>query len=124
MLLPLINRHFVSGVFDEAVYRAADAAEMPSTLSSGFDGDACVWRWMSPLNSGSKMCEVLFRLGRGSPGTLGAEVGVLVSTASVVPRSPEWRSVARGSCVANVGIDEKWLTEQLAIARDLAKSLA
>lgn len=69
------------------------------------------------------MCEVLLRLGPASAGSLNAEVGVLASTASLVPHPPKWRSISQSTFLTAVGIDEEWLAEHLGLARKLALTL-
>jgi hypothetical protein len=123
--MPRVNSHYVSGPGDEPVYRAADAAEMPAVVSSGFDGAAFAWRWtISPEARSDRMCEVILRVGGSGPDWLGADVRVVVTQVSPVPRAATWWTVDRVDFLAASGIDETWLTEKLATALELAHSVA
>jgi hypothetical protein len=123
--MPRVSSHYVSGPGDEPVYRAADAAEMPAVVTSGFDGSAFAWRWIvSPEASSNKMSEVILRVGGSGPGWLGADVRVVVTNASLVPRAGTWWTVGRVDFLAASGMDETWLADKLSIALTLAHSKA
>jgi hypothetical protein len=123
--VPQVNSRYVSGPADERVYRAADAASMPAVATSGFDGAAFAWRWIvAPEAASNKMCEVILRIGGSGPDWLGADVRVLVTNVSLVPRAGTWWTIGRLDFPSVSGLDETWLTGTLVGALKLARSLA
>ena len=120
MTLPKINARYVAGPLDEVVYRAAEAAEMPSVVVSVYDGGQFTWRWRLSAGSGPEVGEVVLSIGPRATGGFVARVGVETSRPSPSPRRSRWQLVGQVSVPSVSALDETWLTEQLRNARDKA----
>ena len=120
VIIPRINTHYISGPSDELVFRAADAADLPDLVISGFDGDAQVWRWNVTPPGARAQQEVMLRIVVPVPGIAAVEVYARVSEAAggnaAFGPPPKWnrpRLIARENTTGPSAIDPEWLAAGL-----------
>jgi len=118
--MPRINTRYASGPLDEVVYGAAEAAGMPLSVISGYDGVGFAWRWRMGDAERAELRDVVFRIRPSPADVFTAEVAVEGSSHSPVPKPSTWSSVARKDLPSPAALDESWLTTELRAAAERA----